>query len=377
MRVQIGFYTSVTVAPRAPDLVRRIVGGRAEVSDMEDASDGPAVSVPYMINLLPAPPHNGNVEVPRYLQGSTAFLDALETLMAQALVQGDNVELELALGTIMPTRFKQGVSDSVMALWQKATLPFLKERIGSWKFDRADVVQDFFFEVCAECHARGCGHDSGTVTLRQRTTAAGTEIVHKRTLEKVDGQVVTWVDAAAVGEVVKPTLLAFPAWVNKNDVCVYLGALARGVVAGGVEVHSAPAALQKLRGFSLPRPHGAGVPDCRLRLSVEQPVAVPQLLVPLTYVRKSQRESISCGPWKLVMYTVYSGATEREVNNNMANNVLAHNIELELDVRQYMQQRKSYGDLIYKAGAVSMLSKLYNVFGEKMCATKASILPCL
>ena len=377
MRVQIGFYTSVTVSPRAPDLVRRIVDGRAEVGDTENACDGPAVSVAYMMSLLPPPSHNGSVEVPRYLAGSTTFLDALETLMAQALVHGDNVELELALGTIMPARFKQGVSDSVMALWQKATLPFLRERIGSWKFDRADVVQDFFFEVCAECHARDCAHTCGTVTLRQRTTAAGTEIVHKRTLEKVDGQVVTWVDAAAVGEIVKPTLLAFPAWVNKNDVCVHLGALAQRVVPGGVEVHSASAALQKLRGFSLPRPHGAGVPDCRLRLSTEEPVVVPQLLVPLTYVRKSQRESISCGPWKLVMYTVYSGSSEKEVNNNMANNVLAHNVELELDVRQYMQDRKSYGDLIYKAGAVSMLGKLYNVFGDKMCASKASILPCL
>lgn len=376
MRVQIGFYTSVSVDPRAPDLVRRIVGSRAEVCN-DDSSKTLPVSVPYMISLLPEQTHNGNVELPQFLKGSSAFVDAIETLMAQALVLGDNVELELALGAVRPTRFQQGVSDSVMALWQKATVPFLRERIGSWKFDRADVVQDFFFEVCSECYGRECTHNAKTINLRQRTSSEGTEIVHKQTLEKVDGQVVTWADAASVAEVVRPTLLAFPAWVNKNDVFAYLGPLALNVAPSGIEVHSATASIKKLRGFSLPRPHGSGVPDCRLRLSVEKPVVLQQLLVPLKFVRKSQRESISCGPWKLVMYTVYSGATEREVNNNMANNVLTHNIELELDVQKYMNERKAYGDLIYKAGAVSMLSKLYNVFGDKMCASKASILPCL
>jgi len=354
-----------------------MVRGRAN-EEHETGREAPRVSVAMLLHMLPSAPLNGTVQLPAFLEGSSGVVDAFEAAIEHATTLSGNLEVELALGRLMPTHFHQGVSESVLNLWRQATLPFLQERIGGWKFDTAETIQDFFFDACAACSGRECGHDdAGTVTLRQRTTAAGTQVVHKQTLQHVDAQAVTWVDVSTVAESLSATQLGFPSWVNVHDVAFKLGHMARRVTGTGIEVTSAQQCMQRLRGFRVPRPHPGSIPDCRLRISTETEVAVPNLLMPIKFIRKSQREAITHGPWTLVLYTVCSGKTEAEVATHMVNGNVTHNVELELDIKQYVQERKTYSDLVHRAAAVSMLTKVYNVFGQRMCSSGVGLLPVM
>lgn len=367
----------VSVGPRCRDVASRMLRGRAN-TDESQATELPLVSVPMLLSMLPNQTLNGQVQLPRFLEGSAGVVDAFSAAIEHATTLDGSLEVELALGRLMPTHFHQGVSESVLNLWHQATLPFLQERIGGWKFDAAENIQDFFFDACATCGGRDCGHtNTGPVTLRQRTTSAGTQIVQKQTLHHVDAQAVTWVDVSTVTEIVSPTLLGFPSWVKLHDVAFHLGPLVVSMTASGLEVASSSRCMQRLQGFQVPRPQPGTAPDCRLRISTETAVNVPNLLMPIRYIRKSRRESITQGPWTLVLYTVCSGKTEAEVSMHMVNGNVTHNVELELDIKRYVQERATYSDLVHRAAAVSMLKKLYNVFGHRMCSSGVGLLPVM
>ena len=368
---------TVSVGPRCTETASRMVRGRAN-EEADTDRDAPRVSVGMLLHMLPVAPLNGNVQLPNFLESSSGAVDAFEAAIEHATTLSGELEVELALGRLMPTHFHQGVSESVLNLWHQATLPYLQERIGGWKFDTAETIQDFFFEACATCSGRGCEHsDAGTFTLRQRTSASGTQVVHKQTLQHVDAQVVTWVDVVGVVENPSANLLCFPSWVNLHDVAFQLGHMVKRVTGSGIEVASAQQCIHRLRGFRVPRPHPGIIPDCRLRISTEREVTVPNLLMPIKFIRKSQREAIRQGPWTLVLYTVCSGKTEAEVATHMANGNVTHNVELELDIKQYVQERKNYSDLVHRAAAVSMLKKIYNVFGQRMHGSGVGLLPVM
>ena len=382
------FTRRVTVTFRhegAREYVQRLLRMRAEVDVLPhvDAA-APQLSLVLLLELLPPRTIPATLVVAPFLRTSDAAVDALECVVAHAATCGAaGVELEAAQGTVLDRRFASGVTETVLRQWKLSTAPFASERLSGWQIQTAESVQDFFYEVCAVCHMSACGHSGERITLRQRTNDAGTEIIHKMLVERVDLQVVSWVVARDVVRELSSTRIAFPDWVAIHDVAFRLGPLVVRIVGQHIlDVTSMAPTMALLNTLRVPRPNtpmfpAVPVPDCRMRFSTETTVQVPQLLMPLKWIRKSQRESLVRGAWSLVIYTSYDGETEKVVNENRLSKTGAkHHVELELDYVKYAQENSSKPrEVIARMAAASFLQKIYNIFSKQLCASGCSLLP--
>ena len=367
--------------------VQRLLRMRVEVDVLPSVDpSAPQLSLLLLLELLPPRSIPAVLVVAPFLRTSDTALDALECVIANAAASGfTGIELEVAQGTVLDRRFAAGVTETVLRHWKLSTAPLASERLSEWKIQVSESVQDFFYDVCAVCHMSTCAHDAERITLRQRTNDAGTEIIHKTIVERVDLQVVSWVVARNVVRELSATRIAFPDWVNIHDVAFRLGPLAIRIVNSTIiDVSSLAPTMALLANIKVPRPNtpmypSVSVPDCRMRFSTETVVQVPQLLMPVTWIRKSQRETLVRGAWSLVIYTSYDGASEKTVNENRQSKTGAtHHVELELDFHKYAQENASKPrEIIARMAAASFLQKLYNIFGKQMCAAGCSFIPTI
>jgi hypothetical protein len=342
----------------------------------------------FIYNIHPVEVHEP-VAIPDWLVSSKTCILALETVLERTIhMDSSTLEIEMGFGRLFPDHFKQGITATQFNQWQRNTTKLMIDRVSSWRISKSDEVTDWFTQVCSKCGLRACSHRNSMISVRQRTDSSGTSVVHKITEERMNCRCITWRRAVDVVDI-QNRLLRFPSWVHVADVALQLGSTNVTVVdSHTLDMIYPEIVVPRLHNINVPQPFNE-VPDCRLRISREEPVKINSLLMPVQFVRKSHREEIvgdSEGRtvWKLVQYMVYEGASEAEVNEKMLPSnpqkfvdTPKFNVELELDVEYMREKQKKHGPLFARIAAVSFLMKLYDFYSVLMKDRDVCLQPVL